>query len=41
MPEASKKIQKYLDIDTSKWEEIEVKEEIKLDNLEPLFERIK
>ena len=41
MPEASKKIQKYLDIDTSKWGEIEVKEEIKLDNLEPLFERIK
>lgn len=41
MPEASKKIQKYLDIDTSKWGEIEIKEEIKLDNLEPLFERIK
>lgn len=41
MPEASKKIQKYLDIDTSKWGEIEVKEEFKLDNLEPLFERIK
>ena len=41
MPEASKKIQKYLDIDTSKWGEIEIKEDIKLDNLEPLFERIK
>lgn len=41
MPETSKSIEKYLGIDISNWGEIMVKEEIKLDNMTPLFERIK
>ena len=41
MPEASTKVAKYINKDISKWGEVEIKEEIKLDNLEPLFERIK
>ena len=41
MPDKSNKIKKYLNIDLSKWQKITLKENIKLENIEPLFERIK
>ena len=41
MPESSNKIKKYLNIDNDKWENIVIDETIKLNNIEPLFERIK
>ena len=40
MPNACKQIRKYLNIEESKWEYIEIKEPIRLDNIEPLFTRI-
>ena len=41
MPDASNKIKTYLNINLSKWEKITLKETIKLENIEPIFERIK
>ena len=41
MPENSRKIKEYLNIDISRWEKITIKEDIKLENINPLFERIK
>lgn len=41
MPETSNKIKEYLNIDRNKWEKIIIKETIKLENINPLFERIK
>ena len=41
MPNTSNKIKQYLNIDIGKWEKIIIKEEIKLNNINPLFERIK
>ena len=41
MPDKSNKIKKYLNIDLSKWKKIIINENIKLNNIEPLFERIK
>ena len=32
---------KYLDIDITKWKPVEIQKEIILDNILPLFERIK
>lgn len=40
MPESSDKIKKYLNINTSQWEKIILKDTIKLDNINPLFERL-
>lgn len=41
MPEACKKIRKYLKLEEPKWEPIFLEKEIKLENIEPLFERLK
>ena len=41
MPDASNKIKTYLELDLSKWEKITLKDTIKLENIEPIFERIK
>ena len=41
MPETSNKIKEFLDIDISNWEKITIDKTIKLDNVVPLFERIK
>ena len=41
MPDSSKKIKKYLKIDADKWEIIKLDKDIVLENIEPLFERIK
>ena len=41
MPDSSKTLSNYLNIDITKWEPIEIKNEIILDNILPLFERIK
>ncbi len=41
MPETSKKIKEYLDIDISKWEKITIDKDISLKDINPLFERIK
>jgi methionyl-tRNA synthetase len=41
MPETSSKIKKYLNIDTNKWEKITVKDTVNLNDIPPLFERIK
>jgi len=40
MPVASKKIREYLNIKDAKWEFMGIEENIKLDNIEPLFNRI-
>ena len=34
-------LSKYLDIDITKWKPVEIQKEIILDNILPLFERIK
>lgn len=41
MPSACSKIRKYLNIEKAKWEPVYINNEIKLDNIEPLFERLK
>ena len=41
MPEISKKLKGYLNIDIDKWGTIKIDKEILLDDIEPLFERIK
>ena len=41
MPDTSNKVKEYLNIDISKWEKIIIKEVVKLNNVNPLFERIK
>ena len=41
MPDKSNKIKEYLNIDLSKWEKIIINENIKLNKIEPLFERLK
>lgn len=41
MPTACSKLKEYLDIDISKWEKVTLDKEIKLENIEPLFEKIK
>ena len=41
MPEACSKIRKYLNIEKAKWEPIFIDKEIKLENIEPLFDRLK
>ena len=41
MPETSSKIKKYLNIDTNRWEKITVKDTVNLNDITPLFERIK
>ncbi len=41
MPDTSNKIKEYLKLDLSKWEKITIKETIKLNDIMPLFDRIK
>ena len=41
MPETSNKIKQYLNIDMRKWEKITIEETVKLNDINPLFERIK
>ena len=41
MPEACAKIRKYLNIEKAEWSPIFLDEEIELENIEPLFERLK
>lgn len=41
MPTACNKLKEYLNIDISKWEKVTLDKEIKLENIEPLFEKIK
>ena len=41
MPDSSKVLSKYLNIDISKWQPIEIKQEIIPEDISPLFERIK
>ena len=41
MPETSNKIKKYLNIDSNMWDEIKLVNDIKLNGIAPLFERIK
>ncbi len=41
MPNATSKIRKYLNLGDPKWEPIYLNEEIVLENIEPLFERLK
>ena len=40
MPESSAKIRKYLKIEKPCWNYISIEDNIKLDNIEPLFTRI-
>lgn len=40
MPEACNKIREYLNIEKSSWNYIDIKNNIKLDNIEPLFTRL-
>lgn len=40
MPNACEKIRKYLQIENKSWDLIEAKARIKLENIEPLFERM-
>lgn len=40
MPTACAKIRKYLNLDEAKWEFTTVEKGLKLDNIEPLFNRI-
>ena len=41
MPETSNKIKKYLNIDSNMWDEIKLVNDIKLNGIATLFERIK
>ena len=41
MPDACKKIREYLKLEEAKWEPIFIQNEIALENIEPLFERLK
>ena len=41
MPDSSEILSKYLNVDITKWKPVEVQNEIVLDNILPLFERIK
>ena len=41
MPDSSKTLSQYLNIEINKWEPVEIQKEIILDNILPLFERIK
>ena len=41
MPDACSKIKKYLKLEDAKWEPIFIEKEIILENIEPLFERLK
>ena len=41
MPESSEKVRKLLNIDKASWNYIEVSKNMKIENVEPLFERIK
>ena len=41
MPDTSKKLMEYLDIQSNGWEPINIEKEIELKDIEPLFERIK
>lgn len=41
MPETSGKLREYLKIEEPSWKQIQIKEEISLENIEVLFERIK
>ncbi len=41
MPDSSESLSKYLNIDITKWKPVEIQKEIILDNILPLFERIK
>ena len=41
MPDACEKIREYLKIEEAKWEPIFIQNEIALENIEPLFERLK
>ena len=41
MPDSSQKVRNMLNIEKSSWEYIEVEKNYKLENIEPLFERIK
>lgn len=41
MPETSNNIKQYLNIDMRKWEKITIEETVKLNDINPLFERIK
>ena len=41
MPNSSEILSKYLNIDITKWKPVEIQKEIILDNILPLFERIK
>lgn len=41
MPTASQKIREYLNIQTKSWEYITIPAGLKLDKIEPLFERMK
>ena len=40
MPNACKKIREYLKLENPSWNFVDIKENIKLDNVEPLFNRI-
>ena len=40
MPETSNKLREYLKIEEPSWKQIQIKEEISLENIEVLFERI-
>ena len=40
MPETSKKLREYLKVEEASWKQIQIKEEISLENIEILFERI-
>ena len=41
MPKAAAKIRKYMGIEKATWDFVEVNEEIELENIEPIFEKIK
>ncbi len=41
MPDSSRILSKYLKVDITKWKSVEIQKEIILDNILPLFERIK
>ena len=41
MPEATKKIRKYLEIEKAEWKPIYIEKEIILSDIQPLFERLK
>lgn len=41
MPESSKKVRRFLEIEECCWEYIQVKKCKDIENIEPIFERIK